>query len=204
LDIEARKWIAGKNFDRKKNPLLDPKVCQEMVNDTNRKYNLDFSYGGWMEDRSFLWKGSYLDGKKIYVHLGIDISARAGTPIAATFDAEAVKIDDDHPEAGGWGTRIILKHIAEPLYFIYAHLDRKVECRVGDVLKAGDIFAKVGKPPFNGNWFEHLHFQAIAEEYYREIAENNLWDELDGYGSEKDIELNARRYPDPIRFILGD
>lgn len=204
LDLEARKWIAGKKIEQKRNPLLDPKICQEMVSDINRKYDLDFSYGGWMEDRGFLWRGSYLDEKKIYIHLGIDISARSGTSIAATFDAEVVKVDDDHPEAGGWGTKIILKHIAEPLYFIYAHLDRKVKCKVGDELEACDVFAKVGKPPFNGNWFEHLHFQAICEEYYLEIEKKNLWDELDGYGLEKDITINSERFPDPIRFIFAN
>ena len=202
LDLEARKWIAEKKADQKSNPLLDPKVCQEMVNDVNRKYGLDFSYGGWMEDRSFLWRGSYLDEKKIYIHLGIDLSVPAGTPVAATFDAEVVKIDDDYPEVGGWGTRVILKHKTELLYFIFAHLDRKAECNAGDMLKRGGIFAKAGKPPFNGNWFEHLHLQAITEEYYREIEEKNLWDELDGYGSEKDIKLNAKRFPDPIKFIF--
>lgn len=203
MDLEARRWIAGKKFDQGKDSFLDPNVCREMVNDTNGKYNLDLSYGGWMEDRSFLWKGSYLDEKKIYVHLGIDISARAETPIAATFDAEVVKIDDDYPEVGGWGTRVILKNRSESLYLIYAHLDRKVECEVGDEFGIGDVFAKIGKPPFNGNWFEHLHLQAITEEYYREIEEKNLWDELDGYGSGKDIEQNARRFPDPVRFIFS-
>lgn len=202
LDLEARKWVAEKKFDRKKNPLLDPNVCQNMVNDVNTKYGLDFSYGGWMEDRSFLWRGSYLDEKKIYVHLGIDLSAQAGTPVAATFDAEISKIDDDYPEVGGWGTRVILKHKTEPLYFIFAHLDRDIKCKEGDGLERGDIIARVGKPPFNGNWFEHLHFQAMTEEYYLEIEKKNLWDELDGYGSEKDIGLNAERFPDPIRFIF--
>lgn len=202
LDLEARRWIAEKKTDQKDNPLLDPKVCQEMVNETNRKYGLDFSYGGWMEDRSFLWKGSYLDEKKIYIHLGIDLSAPAGTSVAITFNAEVIKIDDDYPEIGGWGTRVILKHEIEPMYFIFAHLDKKVECKVGDALRAGDVFAKVGKPPFNGNWFEHVHVQVIIREYYHEIKEKNLLDELDGYGSDKDIELNAKRFPDPIKYIL--
>lgn len=202
LDMEARKWMAGKKFSDAANPLLDPKICQKMVNEAKKKYGLDVFYGGWMEDRSFLWKGSYLDEKKTYVHLGIDVGFSAGMPVRATFSSKIVRVDDDYPEIGGWGARVILKHEKEPLYFIYAHLDRNVACKVGDILKKESVFAKVGKPPFNGNWFEHVHIQAIIDRYYCEIEKNNLWDEIDGYGSEKDIELNAKRFPDPIKYIF--
>jgi len=202
LDSEARKWIAENSLGEEKNPLLDPALCQTMVNATNKRYGLDFSYGGWMEDRSFLWKGSYLDKNNFYTHLGIDLSARAGTPIAATFEAEVVKIDDDYPEEGGWGTRLILRHPEEPIYLIYAHLDRKLDCKAGDCIKAGKIFARVGLPPYNGNWFEHIHLQAIAQGFYREIEDKNLWDTLDGYGAKEDIEINARRFPDPAKYMF--
>lgn len=202
LNLEAKEWIANKEFIQEKNPLNDSAICQEMVNYAKKKYDLDFSYGGWIEDRSFLWCGSYLDKKKIYTHLGIDISASAGTEVAATFDAKVVKVDDDYPEEGGWGTRVILKHRSEPLYFIYAHLDRDIQCKAGDLIAKGKIFAKIGKPPYNGNWFEHLHLQAITEEYYKEIERKNLWDELDGYGLESESEINAKRFPDPTKFIF--
>lgn len=202
LNLEAEKWIADKKFKQSKNPLLDPAQCDEMVNGANKKYSLDFLYGGWMEDRSFLWRGSYLDKKKTYIHLGIDLSAPAGTEIAATFDAKVVKVDDDYPEDGGWGTHVILKHQLEPIYLLYAHLDRDIDCRTGDFLKRGKVFAKVGKPPYNGNWFRHLHLQAIAEEYYEELERRNLWDDLDGYGLESKSELNAKKFPDPVKFIF--
>lgn len=202
LNLEAEKWIAGNKFKLGKNPLLDPAVCQLMVNDVNKKYGLDFSYGGWMEDRSFLWRGHYLDEKKTYIHLGIDMNVLAGTEVAVNFDAIAVKTDNDYPEDGGWGTRVILKHGKKPVYLIFAHLDQNVQCKAGDFLKAGQIFAMVGKPPSNGNWFEHMHLQAIQEDYYNKLEKNNLWDELDGYGAEEDIALNAQRFPDPIGFIF--
>lgn len=203
LDLEARKWIVEKKSNQKENPLLDPKICQEMINDVSKKYDVNILYGGWMEDRRFLWKGSYLDKKMAYIHLGVDISYPAGTEIKTAFDSIVAKIDYDYPEVGGWGKRVIVKHKAEPLYFIYAHLDdRSVKCKVGDVLNKGEFLAKVGKAPFNGNWFEHLHVQAIIEEYYKEIEEKHLWEELDGYGSEEDIEFNAKKFPDSLKHIF--
>ncbi len=201
LNTEAELWMQTKKPTPSKEALLDPNVSDEMVNDVHKKYGLDFSYGGWMEDRSFLWKGTYLEPLNTYIHLGIDVNAPAGTDICAGFDAEVVRIDDDYPEEGGWGPRIIVKHQNEPIYMIYAHLDKEINCKVGDKLKDGQIFAKVGKPPFNGNWFPHLHLQTIAQEYYLELEKGDLWDELDGYGAFGDLSKNVQKFPDPLQYI---
>ena len=204
LNLEAKRWMTMQKVEVRKykqNPLLDPVFCQEMVHAVHIKYGLDFSYGGWMEDRSFLWKGSYLDKEKNFVHLGVDLNVPSGTEIAISFKAEVVKIDDDYPEDGGWGPRIIVKHLSRPVYFIFAHLDRGISCQNGDILKVGDVFAKVGKAPQNGNWFPHLHVQTISAEYYAELERTNTWSELDGYGIKNEIALNATRFQDPLPFI---
>src|SRR3989339_1541746 len=46
------------------NPLLDPATCQAMMNEVHAELGIDVSYGGWLEDRSTLWRGSYLDEAK--------------------------------------------------------------------------------------------------------------------------------------------
>ncbi len=140
-----------------------------------------------MEDRSFLWRGSYMEKDKKFIHLGVDFNVPAGTKIAAAFRAKVVKIDDDFPEEGGWGPRIIIKHATLPVYMIYAHLDPEIKCKVGDIINKGNIFARVGKPPYNGNWFPHCHIQSISKKYFDELNKNNSWKELDGYGFEKEI-----------------
>lgn len=201
LNIEAELWMKGKKPAPSKDALLDPSISTEMVDDVHKKYGLDFSYGGWMEDRSFLWKGTYLEPLNTYIHLGIDVNAPAGTDISIDFDAEVVKIDDDYPEEGGWGPRVVVKHAKEPVYFIYAHLDKEIKCKIGDVLKKDQIFAKVGKPPYNGNWFPHVHIQTIRQEYYKEVMKDDLWDEVDGYGAFEDLRENVRRFPDPLQYI---
>lgn len=203
LNLESEKWMRDHKAENGNvNPLLNPSFCQKMLQDVHKKYGLDFSYGGWMEDRSFLWKGSYLEKEKNFIHLGVDLNVPAGTEVVANFNAKVVKIDNDYPDDGGWGQRIIVKHISEPLYFIFAHLDSDIKCQVGDKLVTGQVFAKVGMAPYNGNWYQHLHVQTISAKYYLELEKTGTWDRLDGYGSIRDIEINAKRFIDPIRFII--
>ncbi|MDD5165186.1 MAG: peptidoglycan DD-metalloendopeptidase family protein [Candidatus Pacebacteria bacterium] len=201
LNAEAIDWIKGKIFPSTDHPLLDPAICQEMVDDVHKKYDVVFSYGGWMEDRSFLWHGSYLDKDRAYIHLGVDLNVPPGTKVATDFSAEVVRIDDDYPEQGGWGPRVILRNMESDIYVVYAHLDREIGCKVGDFLKKNTIFASVGKAPYNGNWFPHLHVQTISTEYFNELNQNNSWANLDGYGSPNKIEQNKKRFPDPMKYI---
>jgi murein DD-endopeptidase MepM/ murein hydrolase activator NlpD len=201
LNFEAQEWISNIYKGDKEYPLTDPVISQEMIDYVHSKYSIDYSYGGWMEDRSFLWKGTYLEGEAKPIHLGVDINVPAGSEIAADFNGSIVRIDDDFPEEGGWGPRIIVKHDVEPIYMIYAHLDREINHKVGDILKTGDVFAKVGKPPYNGNWFAHVHVQVITEEYYNILESSNRWRDLDGYGSVQDISSNAKNHRDPLAYI---
>jgi murein DD-endopeptidase MepM/ murein hydrolase activator NlpD len=114
LNSEAKIWAEN----RKGVSLVDPKTCERMVHDVHVKYSIDFSYGGWMEDRSFLWHGSYLDASQSYIHLGIDLNVSAGTPVALDFDAVVVRVDDDFPEEGGWGPRVIVKYSKAGVYVV--------------------------------------------------------------------------------------
>jgi hypothetical protein len=45
LNLEAEEWIEKKGLivSELENPLIDPKVCEEFVNDVHKKYSLDFS-----------------------------------------------------------------------------------------------------------------------------------------------------------------
>lgn len=201
LNIEAQRWLAEHCKDVNKNPLIDPVTCQSMVQSVHEKLGLDFSYGGWLEDRSTLWKDSYLSDKNMMTHLGVDINVPAGTKVSVDFDAEIVRIENDYPLDGGWGTMIIMKHLSEPAYLLYAHLDPDISCKVSDVLKRGEVFAKVGSAPHNGNWFPHLHVQAIKPDHFQKVASTNDWEAFDGYGKAEDIPINAVNFPDPLQYI---
>ncbi len=197
LNFEGKRWAEKRTGVS----LVNPKTCERMVLDVHKQYGIDFSYGGWMEDRSFLWHGSYLDVEQAFIHLGIDLNVPAGTPVSIDFDAVVVRVDDDFPEDGGWGPRVIVRHGKAPVYMIYAHLDRRMRCKVGDKLKKGAVFAKVGKAPYNGNWFPHLHVQTVSKDYFAELEKNDAWADLDGYGKAKDVRKNAVRFTDPMQYI---
>ncbi len=201
LDTEARLWIKKQGISSHPNPLIDPETCQHMVDDTHAKFNLDYSYGGWFEDRSFLWNGSYLDKAQTYIHLGVDFNVPAYTEIALDFSGTVVRVGDDHPLDGGWGPHVVVKHGQEPLYFIFAHLDREKLCKEGDALTPGAIFAKVGKAPYNGNWFSHLHLQCIDGAFYEQMEKDNAFDSLDGYGLLGDESKNSKLFRDPMPFV---
>lgn len=202
LNAEAVLWIAEKNFSHHDtNPLLDPVICQSMVADTHQKYSIDFSYGGWLEDRSFLWRGSYLEDSSAFIHLGVDLNVPAGTAVALDFTGTVVAIMNDYPLDGGWGTAVIVKHATEPLYFIYAHLGEDVLCGVGDTIQTNQIFASVGEAPFNGNWFPHVHVQCIDAEHYESLSEHEIFTVLDGYGVSDELHINTNRFPNPMHYI---
>jgi murein DD-endopeptidase MepM/ murein hydrolase activator NlpD len=203
LNESAKKWLAkqGNRFSGPcANPFNDPVICTEMVEDLHKELGVDFSYGGYMEDRSFVWRGSYLEEPSTFIHLGVDLNAPRGTSIAIDFDAEAILVDDDYPEIGGWGTRVVVKHKMKDVYLIYAHLDRKIAVKTGDSLSKSQVFAAIGHTPYNGNWFPHVHVQILTKTAYDKAMEDDFL-ELDGYGSSKDMDLLKKEFPDPMGFI---
>lgn len=206
LDLYARGWLTRNGYSSShseigypaESPLLDPAVCQDMVRECHAHLGLDFSYGGWLEDRSTLWKGSYLKEGNKYIHLGLDINVPEGTPVALDMPGEVVLVDSDHPLVGGWGTRVMIKLADAPIVLIYAHL-ADVCHEVGDTLKRGDVFAQVGSSDMNGTWYTHTHVQAMTFLPYHQFLHDPS--HLDGYGTHDDMFGLARWFPDPMRFI---
>lgn len=203
LNLEAISWCEKNNIKptKENNPLLSPETCQKFVEDTHKKYSLDFSYGGWMEDRSYIWQSGYLEKSQMFIHLGVDINIPNGTEIATNFEAEIVKIDDDFPLDGGWGPHVILRDVKSKIYLLYAHLEKDIPFKEGDIIAEGTVFAKVGKAPQNGNWFPHVHIQAISEEKFKNLLGTKDWEAFDGYGSKETPMENSKNFPDPLNFI---
>lgn len=212
LDNTARGWRQRypELFEGGQNPLFtDPDVCQQMVHDLHRRLGVLWSYGGWMEDRSTLWAGSYLEQEKKFIHLGVDLNVPAGTEVATDKAAQVLRIDTDEDRDGGWGTRVIVQHgDKDPYLLMYAHLAQDVRCAVGTALAAGEVFAKVGTPEENGQWYPHLHIQAVCARWFYELlqSDKNLAT-LDGYcsiGSFRDEDRRQaieRRFPNPLQFV---
>ena len=186
------------------NPLLDPRVCQQMVHECHVTHGVDWSYGGYLEDRQHLWRGSYLSAKGTFLHLGVDFNVPQGTPVAVVEDSLVMLVDEDTDLDGGWGWRVFLKPSSARrlrIVQIFAHL-QAVRVQPGDRLAPGTVFAEVGGPPHNGNWHPHLHIQAVREPHFQKILIERF-SELDGYGHRSERSILRREFPDPLRRIPG-
>jgi len=100
------------------------------------------------------------------VHIGLDIFAKAGTPIYAPIDGEIIIMQDN----AGWqdyGPMVILKHDTgeDVFYTLYGHLARGFVdgLQVGDYVMAGTMIARMGEWEVNGNWPPHLHLQIMVD-----------------------------------------
>ena len=200
LNTEAQRWLEVHASVEGANPLLDPDTCLQMVHEASARLGFDFSYGGWLEDRSDLWRGSYLDESGMYVHLGIDFNVPIGTSVAADGASIVLRVDSDFPAEGGWGNRVIMRLVDRPIVVIYAHLSDEILCRVGDRLSPGQVFAHVGTSSQNGGWFPHLHVQCVDATYFDGLSVRDF-ELLDGYGKASELEELLKYCVDPFTVI---
>ncbi len=204
LDDEAVRWRAQhpERFAGGTNPLLDPAICQTFLDDLHARLGVEWSYGGYLEDRRHLLQGSYLERSGNFAHLGIDFHVPQGTSVAAPRAAAVFLVDHDHDCDGGWGRRVFLKLEGEPPddpLLIFAHL-QEAPVAPGTCLPRGAVFAKVGGPPDNGNWAPHLHVQTIPSDRLVEVFVERFA-ELDGYGPPARVENLRVNFPDPLPLI---
>ena len=133
--------------------------------------------GGYLENRVIYRRSPHFDDPTTArtLHLGIDVWAPAGTPVAAPWSATIHSLADNN-NFGDYGPTVILEHepavlpagLATPgakLYSLYGHLARRewAPLRPGQTLAAGETFAPIGPYPENGDWPPHLHFQLIRD-----------------------------------------
>lgn len=103
------------------------------------------------------------------VHIGLDLTLPAGSPLYAPFDGVVHGFEDATARLD-YGPVIVLRHDIpgdDPLtfYTLYGHLTRGSldGLRVGQAVRAGERFAAIGPPPENGDWWPHVHVQVIAD-----------------------------------------
>lgn len=209
LDSEARLWAAENTALFAKdgeNPLRLTENNTRLVDWVHKKYDVRASFGGYLEDRSFLWKDTYLSASGSFIHAGVDINLPAGTPIRLPFDGTILRTDDDTPELWGWGPRVFVlprhQEILNPresFVLILAHLSTP-RVRPGEIARAGTHLADVGTPPDNGGWFPHIHLQALRRDFFDELNSSGF-EALDGYFHERELERYKALHPDPWSLI---
>lgn len=188
-----------------RSPLLDPTVCNAFVRAFHDAQGVRWSYGGYLEDRAALWRGSYLDREpgSPSIHVGIDVNLCAATPVSLQVPFQVLSIGDDHDSDGGWGPYVIGGLASE--YgggaVVVSHL-ADIRCATGDIVSALTPFAEVGSAPENGGWYDHYHIQRLSPESARlmERARFRI-DEIDGYYPAGNIGALSRRFPNPLTLI---
>lgn len=204
LEEEAKAYVT-QNPHAENNPFLDPHWCAAFVADLHRMRGSAWSYGGYLEDRSILWNGSYLSNTGAYLHLGIDCNVPIGTPVHADFDARVIYADHDPDQSGGWGGRVVLDPHLIPrsdYVIMYAHLSRAAETiREDTLILKHALIGHVGTREENGGWYPHVHVQMVEREFFKRLIERDELHLLDGYASEGDIEVIRRLFPDPTPFL---
>ena len=177
--------------------IVNPEKCAKLIKKIQKNLGVEWSYGGWMENRSAILQNSYLKTTQSWIHLGIDINLPIGAPICATTKGMVYMANSDYPEKGGWGNYVILEHQIDGIkfYSISGHLSNKLPLTKGQKIVKGEIIGHVGNTKENGSWFPHLHFQFISVREMR-LKENPFT--LDGYGKPENLEYLRENYPHPL------
>ena len=179
------------------NPLLDPHTCSRWVENMHKLFYCDYSFGGYMEDRTHLWRDSYLtkdhrpnphnpkSGLKT-VHLGIDFNVPCGTLVHSPVAGEVIDVFVDKDTEGGWGGRVAVKLDSWKMYgetaLVLGHLAHNGLPSVGDKIAVGDSLGFVARYPENGDWYPHLHVQWSVlppddlAEYFKDYDGYGVWD----------------------------
>ena len=186
-DLEAQYRMDFPNCDKlSKSPMLDPQVCKKWIDGIHKKRCIDYSYGGFLENRQSLWKGSYL---KDFIHLGVDLNVPVGTEVKSLCDCKIIDVLEDKDTNGGWGGRIVTTDNGPgmPAILVYAHMAPLHGLFTKDMrLNRGETIGRVANSDLNGGWYPHLHLQATLG-----------WIPDDGYGHAQGGNL------DPFQFF-GD
>ena len=149
--------------------------------------------GRYLEERkSLLRHYTNISEQGRYFHLGLDIVVPYDTPMFAPLDAEVHAVGKE-TQIGNYGGFIMLKHKVGGVVFysFYGHLKTPHSVKVGDKIKAGQEFTRIGKKSDSGGWFCHVHLQILTQKAIDEGYTN--W----GYASEEFLGSVGEYFPDP-------
>lgn len=164
--------------------------------DGNYKYGI----GGYMEHRTLYARSALFNTEEEprRLHLGVDIWAKAGTPVYAPFSGIVHSFNDNN-NFGDYGPTIILEHDLDglKLYSLYGHLNREslVGLYPGQAVFINQQLGAFGPADVNGNWPPHLHFQLMFD--------MQGWaGDYPGVGRYSEQEKLVENIPDPA-LVLG-
>lgn len=88
------------------------------------------------------------------MHTGIDFGARKGTPIYATGNGKIVRVEY---KKTGYGKNVVIDH-GYGYQTLYGHMS-KVQCKVGQTVKRGEVIGLVGSTGTSTS--PHVHYEVV-------------------------------------------
>ena len=157
-------------------PILNGRDTDDTAEFTRRVFRAmeddgsTFGVGRYLEPRAF-YLTDIFDGRegdpreRRTIHMGLDLFDQAGAEVRAPL-AGRVHSVYDNGEGLDYGPTVILEHDGPvgPFWTLYGHLERaSVEDLLsGAAVASGDVIARIGPFPENGDWPPHLHFQILT------------------------------------------
>ncbi|MGS0747177.1 peptidoglycan DD-metalloendopeptidase family protein [Halpernia sp. GG3] len=192
--------LSASRTDKLDLDLADAKMFEEFVENHLSQNNAKVAFGGYLEHRNLYKRSENFNDKNTEernIHIGLDLWIKAGTSVLSALDGKIHSFQNNMAH-GDYGPTIILEHHIDGLIFytLYGHLsleslDGKTE---GQSVKKGQKIAELGKPPINGDYAPHLHFQIIKD------IENKKGD-YPGVCSSKDVDFYKENCPNPYLLL---
>ena len=173
--------------------LTDFREFNQMVFDELDASSCKWGIGRYLEERkNLLREYPNIIKEQRYYHLGLDIIVPYDTPMYSPLDAE-VYTTGKETLLGNYGGYVLLRHEVNRVVFysLYGHLKTPHMVSVGEKIKAGQEFARIGKESDSGGWFCHTHLQILTQEAVD--AGYTDW----GYISPKLLPKVERYFPSP-------
>ena len=188
--------LSASRTDKLDLDLTDANKFEEFVEQHLLENNAKVAFGGYLEKRNLYRRSENFNSENLderNIHIGLDLWIKAGTSVLSALDGKIHSFQNNTAH-GDYGPTIILEHEIEGLtfYTLYGHLSlESLEDKMeGQVVRKGQKIAELGKPPINGDYAPHLHFQIIKN------IENKKGD-YPGVCSYKDLDFYKENCPDP-------
>lgn len=188
--------LSATNTDKIGLNLLDANKFEEFVEKHLSENKAKVAYGGYLEKRNLYKRSENFNQENVEernIHIGLDLWIKAGTSVLSALDGK-IHSFQNNTAFGDYGPTIVLAHEIEgfTFYTLYGHLSlESLEGKTeGQWVKKGQKIAELGKPPINGDYAPHLHFQIIKN------IENRKGD-YPGVCSSKDVDFYKENCPDP-------
>ncbi|MES3035458.1 MAG: aminotransferase class III-fold pyridoxal phosphate-dependent enzyme [Gemmatimonadota bacterium] len=165
LDFSAGSTLISSDPVENTPERLDARIAERL-----RERAATIGVGGYGEARLiYHWPNEPTHRQPRTIHIGLDLSLAAGSPLYAPLDGTVYGFDDAD-QYHDYGPHIVLRHVTtgddpQEFFTFYGHLTRDSlrGLEVGATVRQGAEFARIGSAPTNGHWWAHVHVQLVTD-----------------------------------------